>query len=75
MSGEPEAGPADRGPGSMSLATWGWFLALVGWTALVCFYDLDGGARFEPTDCWVAQTAREMQAGDFPRNQIGRAHV
>jgi 4-amino-4-deoxy-L-arabinose transferase-like glycosyltransferase len=54
----------------MSLATWGWFLALVGWTALVCFYDLDGGARFEPTDCWVAQTAREMQAGDFPRNLL-----
>lgn len=32
--------------------------------ALLAFYDLSGGAGFEPTDCWVAQTAREMnQAG------------
>jgi 4-amino-4-deoxy-L-arabinose transferase-like glycosyltransferase len=44
----------------------GWLLALVGWTAVLCFYDLGGGARFEPIDCWVAQTAREMQeAGNW----------
>ena len=43
-----------------------WLLALLGWTALLSFYDLDGGAGFEPTDCWVAQTAREMRhAGDW----------
>jgi 4-amino-4-deoxy-L-arabinose transferase-like glycosyltransferase len=35
-------------------------IALIGWTTLMAFYDLDGGAEFEPTDCWVAQTAREM---------------
>lgn len=42
-------------------AVWGWFLALLSWTAIVAFYDLNGGAGFEPTDCWVAQTAREMR--------------
>ena len=56
----PDAAPAlarmlSRGP-----ATGAWFVALLGWTALMCFYDLGGGARFEPIDCWVAQTAREM---------------
>lgn len=45
-------------------ATIAWFLALLGWTTLLCFYDLDGGARFEPIDCWVAQTAREMREAD-----------
>jgi 4-amino-4-deoxy-L-arabinose transferase-like glycosyltransferase len=44
----------------MSASTVGWLLALLGWTALICFYDLDGGAGLEPSDCWVAQTAREM---------------
>jgi 4-amino-4-deoxy-L-arabinose transferase-like glycosyltransferase len=44
----------------------GWFIALIGWTALISFYHMDGGAYFEPTDAWVAQTAREMQdAGDW----------
>lgn len=41
-----------------------WLIALLGWTALLCFYDLRGGARFEPIDCWVAQTAREMLDAD-----------
>jgi 4-amino-4-deoxy-L-arabinose transferase-like glycosyltransferase len=44
--------------------TVGWLVALLGWTALLCFFHLDGGARFEPIDCWVAQTAREMRAAD-----------
>jgi hypothetical protein len=44
----------------MRPATWAWLAALVGWTALLAFYHLDGGARFEMIDCWVAQTAREM---------------
>lgn len=38
-----------------------WFLALMGWSLLVCMFDLTGGSVFEGTDCWVAQTAREMQ--------------
>lgn len=46
-----------RRPGFGSL----WLVALLGWTIFICFYDLGGGARFEPIDCWVAQTAREMQ--------------
>lgn len=41
-----------------------WFVALVGWTALLSFYDLDGGAGLEPVDAWVAQTAREMSAAE-----------
>ncbi|MBU0639993.1 MAG: glycosyltransferase family 39 protein [Planctomycetes bacterium] len=45
-------------------ATIGWLIALLGWTSLLAFYHLDGGASFEPTDCWVAQTAREMSEGD-----------
>jgi len=43
--------------------TLAWLCALTGWTLVLCFYDLGGGARFEPTDCWVAQTAREMYQG------------
>lgn len=38
----------------------GWLLALLGWSALLFFFRLDGGAYFEPIECWVAQTAREM---------------
>ncbi len=38
-----------------------WLLALMGWTLLIGIYDLDGGAAFEGTDCWVGQTAREMK--------------
>ena len=50
----------------MSATTRAWLMALLGWTALLCFYDLGGGAGFEPIDCWVAQTAREMlDAGDW----------
>lgn len=51
-------------PPSAALA--GWVAALLALTLLVCFTGLDGGARFEPIDCWVAQTAREMrQRGDW----------
>ena len=58
-------GPNAANP-PMAPATAGWLVALLGWTVLLCFYDLDGGPRFEPIDCWVAQTAREMQdAGDW----------
>lgn len=43
-----------------------WLLVLLVCTVGVCFYDLGGGAGFAPTDCWVAQTAREMRAsGDY----------
>lgn len=43
--------------------TLGWFSLLIACTGIVCFSGLYGGAGFEPTDCWVAQTAREMHAG------------
>ncbi|HRT43107.1 MAG TPA: glycosyltransferase family 39 protein [Phycisphaerae bacterium] len=59
------AGPAQPVP-HLRAGVAAWLLALLGWTALLSFYDLDGGAGFEPTDCWVAQTAREMRhAGDW----------
>lgn len=38
-----------------------WLIALLGWTCVMSFSGLYGGAEFEPTDCWVAQTAREMR--------------
>lgn len=38
-----------------------WLIALLGWTAVISFAGFYGGAEFEPTDCWVAQTAREMR--------------
>jgi len=41
-----------------------WLVALVGWTALLSFYKLDGGAGLEPVDAWVAQTAREMSEAE-----------
>ena len=44
----------------MAPATWGWLVALLGWTALLSFYQLDGGAGLEPVEAWVAQPAREM---------------
>ena len=44
----------------MRPTTWGWLAALLAWAIIVCFFDLQGGAGFEPVDCWVAQTAREM---------------
>jgi len=44
----------------------GWLAALLGWTTLLSFFHLQGGAGFEPTDAWVAQTAREMaERGDL----------
>jgi 4-amino-4-deoxy-L-arabinose transferase-like glycosyltransferase len=54
----------------MKPATIAWLAALLGCTALLSCYDLGGGARFEPTDCWVAQTAREMYAGKLTRDLI-----
>lgn len=57
---EPTRRPGD-GPW-----VWGWFFALLAFTSIMVFYHLDGGAEFEPTDCWVAQTAREMsEANDW----------
>ncbi len=44
----------------MAPATWGWFIALVGWTILLSVYQIDGGAGLEPVEAWVAQPAREM---------------
>ncbi|MEP0845910.1 MAG: glycosyltransferase family 39 protein [Phycisphaerae bacterium] len=44
----------------MQSATRAWLAALVGWTIVVSFYDLGGGAGLEPVDAWVGQTAREM---------------
>lgn len=64
------AEPASLGRPSVSAATNAWYVALLGWTVLLCFYHLDGGARFEPTDCWVAQTAREMYEGHTLRDLV-----
>jgi 4-amino-4-deoxy-L-arabinose transferase-like glycosyltransferase len=53
-------GPARR------TETWAWFAALMGWSVVLATYGLSGGADFEPTDAWVAQTAREMlEAGQW----------
>lgn len=63
---EPREGPrtveTPRWPmrDERSAATAAWLVALIGWTIFICFSGLHGGARFEPIDCWVAQTAREM---------------
>ncbi|MBU0617231.1 MAG: glycosyltransferase family 39 protein [Planctomycetes bacterium] len=58
------AGEVGAAPSSacrpMKPATWGWLVALLGWTALLSFYQLDGGAGLEPVEAWVAQPAREM---------------
>jgi 4-amino-4-deoxy-L-arabinose transferase-like glycosyltransferase len=51
-------------PRPLPLSGWWWLLVLLGATFCLAFYDLDGGAGFEPIDCWVAQTAREMDARD-----------
>lgn len=64
MSDPPAAPRADRACGPMQPITRVWFIALLGWTALLSFYQLEGGAHFEPIDCWVAQTAREMLDAD-----------
>ena len=50
----------------LSPTGWAWFAALIGWSVLVSFYDLPGGAALTTTDCWVAQTSREMlEAGEW----------
>lgn len=65
MSGPETPHSASRGADAPGRAA-GWLLALIGWTIIVSFYQLDGGAAFEPTDAWLAQTAREMrQRGDW----------
>ena len=65
---EPEHTFSPAAPGNISRpmtpATVAWLVALLGWTTLLCFYNLAGGAKFEPIDCWVAQTAREMAEAD-----------
>jgi 4-amino-4-deoxy-L-arabinose transferase len=45
----------------MTPATLAWLVALLGWTVFFAFFHLDGGAGFETTDAWVAQSAREMR--------------
>jgi len=40
--------------------TWGWLAALIGWTLILAFYQLDGRTGLEPVEAWVAQPAREM---------------
>lgn len=68
------AGPGESSPLGTVLpwrpSTVAWFLALLGWTTLLAFYDLGAAVRFEPTDGWVAQTAREMYTGPAPRSLI-----
>ncbi len=60
---ETNSAPLSRRWSGTTLA---WLAALLGWTIVVVTYDLGGGAKFEPTDCWVAQTAREMrEANDW----------
>lgn len=49
-------------PAATRTTVWPWFITLIGWTLFLSCYDLRGGAALEQTDCWVAQTAREMQA-------------
>jgi 4-amino-4-deoxy-L-arabinose transferase-like glycosyltransferase len=57
---------AQSRPGGIPAPAIGWLIALAGWTAFLATYGLEGGARFEPIDAWVAQTAREMlDAGDW----------
>lgn len=65
----PAAGPVTT-VRPLAPATVAWLIALLGWTSLLCFDNLAGGARFEPTDCWVAQTAREMYEGQGLRRFI-----
>lgn len=67
-SAAPQPFDAARGP--LSGATLGWFLALLGWTTILCFWKLDAPVAFEPIDCWVAQTAREMRDGATWRSFI-----
>src|SRR5262245_40465065 len=59
MSADRLPEPAHPLPGR-GRHTVAWLIALLACTAFVAFYDLSGGADFEPTDAWVSQTAREM---------------
>ena len=59
----PTAGGAVRGPSVPAGEHWtitplgvAWFVALVGWAALLSFYHIRGGAGLEPVDAWVAQS-------------------
>lgn len=53
--------------------TLAWLIALLACTSFVSFYELGGGADFEPTDAWVAQTAREMyERGDWKSYVVPR---
>ena len=67
---EPSETAAAQAPGGAARAarpfergTFGWLVALLGWTTLMAFYQLEGGAGLAPVECWVAQTAREMYEG------------
>lgn len=62
--------PTTASPQPLSRAGWIWLAALLAATTLVCSANLSGGAGFEPTDCWVAQTAREMSEGGTWREKI-----
>ncbi|MBI5863746.1 MAG: glycosyltransferase family 39 protein [Planctomycetes bacterium] len=56
----PQEAPAALPREKLSPQTWAWLAALLGWTVVLSFFHLKGGADFEPTEAWVAQTAREM---------------
>lgn len=62
----PMAQPRRAAPSSIT----GWFIALLACTTLFSFYHLSGGAGFEPTDCWVSQTAREMSESETWRGYV-----
>lgn len=47
-----------------------WFLALLGWSIIICFFALPAPVGMEITDCWVAQTAREMSAATSLRDYL-----
>lgn len=57
----PGSSHVARGAGGI-----GWLILLLAGTGIVASCCLSGGAGFEPIDCWVAQTAREMrESGDW----------
>lgn len=60
---EPQTNAQYRPPGtldSLSISYQPMLFLMLAAATLLSFYHLSGGAGFEPTDCWVAQTAREM---------------
>ncbi|TWT43731.1 Undecaprenyl phosphate-alpha-4-amino-4-deoxy-L-arabinose arabinosyl transferase [Phycisphaerae bacterium RAS1] len=62
MSQSAATGPAPRGASGGT----GWLALLLLCTGLIGWFCMSGGAGFEPIDCWVAQTAREMrESGDW----------